>query len=71
MTPAQLRAFREQLGLTQTQAGFLIGVEGRTWRKWENSERGIPTPIARLVRLCKRPEIRDQLLAMARREAST
>ena len=51
MTPTELRSHRERLALTQGAAARLIGVDGRTWRRWENAEREIPEPVARLVAL--------------------
>lgn len=38
-TNDEVRAMREALGLTQDQAGALVHVSGRTWRKWELAER--------------------------------
>ena len=35
----ELCAIREALGLTQTQAGAVVHVSDRTWRKWELAER--------------------------------
>jgi DNA-binding transcriptional regulator YiaG len=34
-TPQQIKAARRAAGLTQTQAGALIGVSKRTWVAWE------------------------------------
>jgi DNA-binding transcriptional regulator YiaG len=65
VTPSDLRATRESLGLTQGSAARLIGVDGRTWRRWENGERGIPEPVARLVVLMGMYSVRDALDAYA------
>jgi DNA-binding XRE family transcriptional regulator len=35
MTPTTIRAARESLSLTQTQAAELIGVTRVTWTRWE------------------------------------
>lgn len=66
MTPLELRAVRERLGLTQGAAARLVGVDGRTWRRWENDERDIPEPVVRLVWLLERlPAARRALERMA------
>ena len=49
MTPATIRATRKRLGLTQGQAARLLGVDGRTWRRWECAERTMPKPVCRLL----------------------
>jgi DNA-binding XRE family transcriptional regulator len=51
MTPHEIRTRRERLGITQSQAAHLVGVDARTWRKWECRERAMPTPVIRLLRL--------------------
>jgi len=37
-TPQQIKAARNAAGLTQTQAGALVGVLKRTWVAWESDE---------------------------------
>lgn len=37
-TPAQVRAARERVGLTQLEAGALVHVTYETWRSWEAEE---------------------------------
>ncbi len=37
-TPKQIKAARNAAGLTQTQAGALVGVLKRTWVAWESDE---------------------------------
>jgi DNA-binding transcriptional regulator YiaG len=65
VTPAELRTTRESLGLTQGGAARLLGVDGRTWRYWEAGERGIPEPVARLMRLLERhPRLQAELSSM-------
>lgn len=41
MTPADLRAARKALGLSVEGLAALIGVEGRTVRRWEDGTRDI------------------------------
>jgi len=41
MTPpalSEIKAARNAAGLTQTQAGALVGVSKRTWVAWESDE---------------------------------
>ena len=43
MTPADLKAIRQQLGLTQAEFCALVGVKNRnTVRRWESGEIAIP-----------------------------
>ncbi len=44
MTPAELRAFREELGITQADAAKLLGVATHTYKRWEMGIRSIPGP---------------------------
>jgi DNA (cytosine-5)-methyltransferase 1 len=39
--PAVIRATRDTLGLTQTEAAALVYVDKRTWQKWEGGERAM------------------------------
>jgi putative transcriptional regulator len=41
-TPAELRAAREALGLSQREAGELIHAGMRTWQSWEYGKRTMP-----------------------------
>ena len=50
ITPDEIRAIRERLGLTQVQAGELIGGGPRAFTKYES---GISKPSAALVRLLR------------------
>lgn len=34
-TPEEVKAARQSAGLTQAQAGAVIGVPGQTWRRYE------------------------------------
>jgi len=54
MSPSQLRATLARLGLTQSEAARLLGVDDRTMRRWCCAERGIPEPVARLLWLLLR-----------------
>jgi transcriptional regulator with XRE-family HTH domain len=50
MTPAELRALRERLGLTQAQlAGRLGTMQGRV-SDWENERRPVPVQVAAHLR---------------------
>jgi DNA-binding XRE family transcriptional regulator len=39
MKPETIKQARTEAGLTQQQAGQLVHVDGRTWRKWEAGDR--------------------------------
>ena len=41
-TPDTIRTTRLALGLTQQQAGALVGASARTWRAWEAGFRVMP-----------------------------
>lgn len=41
-SPADIRASRLSLGLTQAQAGELVGASARAWRAWEAGFRVMP-----------------------------
>ena len=49
MTPEELVAFRAQFGLSQPNAADLVGVDERTWRRWETAVNPIPPPCEKLV----------------------
>ena len=38
-TPADVKAVREALGLTQTEAGEILHASWRTWQDWEAGKR--------------------------------
>ena len=42
-TPSDLKAFRLGAGLTQTEAGAIVGAALRTWQSWEAGDRKIPS----------------------------
>jgi DNA-binding transcriptional regulator YiaG len=50
MTPDEYASAIEQLGLSQLAAAKLLGVDGRTSRRWVSGERDVPEPAARFLR---------------------
>ena len=44
MQPAELRAARASLGMTQSELAAALEVDLRTVQKWEGAERAIPGP---------------------------
>jgi DNA-binding transcriptional regulator YiaG len=50
MTPEELRAIREELGLKQYEAPPLFGVALTSYKRWELGERKIPGPVVILAR---------------------
>lgn len=50
-TPAQVLAARKAAGMTQTQAGAVIGAPLRTWQDWESGARNMPAAKWRLWQL--------------------
>jgi DNA-binding transcriptional regulator YiaG len=67
MTPEQLRAAREKLGLTQPEFAEAFGVSLRAVGGWEQGvrngrEHAIPAPVAKLVKMALRhPDVRREL----------
>lgn len=50
MTPAEVRAARDTLGLTQKQLAAVMGLRGpATVAEWENGKRNIGSTAARLL----------------------
>ena len=43
-TPSDLKSSRITAGLTQTEAGALVGAALRTWQAWEAGDRKMPAP---------------------------
>ncbi len=41
-SPSTIRTTRLALGLTQSQAGAVVGASARTWRAWEAGVRVMP-----------------------------
>lgn len=42
MTATELRTARERLGLSQQHVSETLGVDLRSYRRWELGERGVP-----------------------------
>lgn len=51
MTPAELSDILERRGIPQTRAAALLGVDGRTVRRWIAGDREIPEVVARVLRM--------------------
>jgi putative transcriptional regulator len=51
MTPAEIRAFRQRLGLTQTQMAERLGVHLRTYQQWEYGRRKPRRPTLKLLEI--------------------
>lgn len=50
-TPTDVRALMRSSGLTGSQVGDIVGVDGRTVRKWTGGERSMPYSAWRLLLL--------------------
>jgi DNA-binding transcriptional regulator YiaG len=50
VSPDEYSAAIEALGLSQIAAAKLLGVDGRTSRRWVSGERDVPEPAARFLR---------------------
>ena len=55
----QIKALREQVGLSQTELAFLVGVSVDTIANWENGRRGLDW-FERFIRLCTALRCRPQ-----------
>lgn len=51
MSPQHLRAILDRLGLSQSEASRLLGIDPRTMRRWVLDEQPVPSPVAILFRL--------------------
>lgn len=51
MTPEDIKAALNQLGLTSHEAGHLFRHDERTIRRWLSDERGVPQGIAILLQM--------------------
>lgn len=54
MTPAQIRAWRKRLGLSLTDAAEVLGVERRTYMRWESGDRPVSRTVAKLAGMIER-----------------
>ncbi|ESX78464.1 helix-turn-helix domain-containing protein [Mesorhizobium sp. LSHC414A00] len=54
MTPAAFKATIERLGLSQLAAARLLGIDGRTCRRYIKGDLKIPQPLARLLAYIER-----------------
>jgi len=54
MTPAEFRAAITKLGLSQEEAGRLLGRSGRTGQRWATGKSPIPHTVALLLVLAVR-----------------
>jgi DNA-binding transcriptional regulator YiaG len=50
VSPDEYASAIEQLGLSQIAAAKLLGVDGRTSRRWISGERDVSEPAARFLR---------------------
>jgi len=55
-SPTLIRTSRLSLGLTQQQAGAMVGASARTWRSWEAGYRVMPPAKWELFQLKTRGE---------------
>lgn len=55
--PTQIKAIREQLGLTQTQAAEKVGVSRRSWAAWEGGQQIPSPPLVILIQLLAKKKI--------------
>ena len=71
MTPPELRALLDKMGVGTAGAGRMLGVRDSTVRKWLAGTRGIPEPAARLLCLAAaQPEARQFLVEMVDQKSS-
>ena len=58
MAPAEIKVWRAELQLTQTQAAELVGAGSyRTWQDWERGERRIPEWLPKMIKLLNQASI--------------
>lgn len=51
LSPGEVAAIRKRLGLSQRQAGELLGGGPRAFQKYESGEQAVSTPMTNLLRL--------------------
>lgn len=54
-TPDEIRATREQAGLTQAQSAAMVHANPRAWQKWEGGERRMHPAFWELFRIKSAP----------------
>ena len=60
LTPADLKKFRRDRGLTQAQAAALVGAGSyRTWQDWERGQRKIPGWLPKMIDFLIAAEARE------------
>jgi len=59
MTPAQLKALRERLGITQAKVAQRIGSSQATVSRWERGLVPLPEPASRLLDMLYREERKE------------
>ena len=60
MTAAQYKAAIKALALSQERAGDWLGIGRRTSQGYALGEYPVPEPVAKLLRLCVRLELRPE-----------
>jgi HTH-type transcriptional regulator/antitoxin MqsA len=71
MSPDEIAAVREKLGLSQRKAGELLGGGPRAFQKYEAGAQAVSTPMSNLLRLLARDPSRLQELRVSRRPVGT
>ena len=68
--PAEVRKVREKLGLSQRQAGELLGGGPRSFQKYEAGKQAVSTPMSHLLRLLANDPARlEELKRMTKKAA--
>lgn len=65
MTPVEIQARLDDLGLSQVAGARLLGVDDRTMRRWVAGDRIMPEPAVRLLTVLDIREVRRRLEALA------
>jgi len=60
MTPTQYKAALRALGLSQNAAGPWLGIASRTSQGYALGEYPVPEPVAKLLRLCVRLNLKPE-----------
>lgn len=64
MTPTAFRAAIERLDISQLAAARLLGIDGRTCRRYVRGDLKVPPPVARLLSYIERygPELAREMM---------